>query len=165
VALETPAPMMRCPLCEYEGARGELHAHLVSEHADAVETWTDAASGKMHYRVQCPLCEADHEARVKPRSQDPDFLQTFAREIRLVAFDMLLNHLEAEHAALPGGRTAEPAPLRSSLPPSGPGGGRGRPGANGVPLPPGMDEPDLPPWAQGDAALPITHVEKAGDDK
>jgi hypothetical protein len=136
---------MRCPLCAYEATRGEVHAHLPVAHPEAVETWTDASSGKMHYRIECPVCADVHESRVKPRSHDRAFLETFAYEIRLVAFDMLLNHLEAEHGAL---GADEPAPLRSSLPPAGPGGGRGRPGAEGVPLPPGMDEPDLPPWAR-----------------
>ncbi len=139
---------MRCPLCgAFDATRGEVHAHLAAEHGDAVETWTDAASGRMHYRVECPECHDAHEARVKPRSHDPAFLETFAHEIRLVAFDMLLNHLEGEHDALPAG---EARPLRTSLPPAGPAGGRGRPGAHGVPLPPGMDEPDLPPWALTD---------------
>ncbi len=91
---------MRCPLCEFESARGDIHSHLVDDHPGAVEMWTEAASGRMRYRVACPLCGAAHEARVKPRSQDPTFLTTFGHEIRLVAFDMLLNHLEAEHAAL-----------------------------------------------------------------
>ncbi len=142
---------MRCPLCAYDAVRGEVHRHLADDHPEAVEMWTEAVSGKMRYRVQCPLCEEAHEARVKPRSHDPEFLTTFSREIRLVAFDMLLNHLEAEHGALPAG---EPASLHSSFPAAGPGGGRGRPGADGVPLPPGMDEPELPPWA----TLKITHT-------
>jgi hypothetical protein len=125
--------------------------------------WTDAATGKMHYRVACPLCEDAHEARVKPRSHDPAFLKTFSHEIRLVAFDMLLNHLEAEHEALAAG---DPAPLRSSLPPAGPAGGRGRPGAQGVPLPPGMDEPDLPPWARAAERLKVTRVDpRTGSEK
>ncbi len=150
---------MRCPLCAYEGKRGELHAHLADDHADAVETWTDSASGRMRYRVACPVCDAAHEASIKPRSHDRAFLQTFAHEIRLVAFDMLLNHLEAEHAALP---TGEPAPLHASLPPSGPAGGRGRPGAQGIPLPPGLDEPDLPPWARAAESLKVTRVNDRG---
>jgi hypothetical protein len=87
---------MRCPLCDFEAGRGEVHAHLVGAHPDAVETWRIGAS-RMRYRVSCPVCGAEHEARVKPRSHDPDFLETFSREIRMVAFDMLLNHLEAEH--------------------------------------------------------------------
>lgn len=88
---------MRCPLCEFEGPRGEVHSHLVETHADAVETWT-VGNGRMRYRVVCPQCGAEHEARVKPRGRDPEFLETFSREIRMVAFDMLINHIEAEHA-------------------------------------------------------------------
>jgi hypothetical protein len=34
---------------------------------------------------------------IKPRSRDPRFIEEFQREIRLVAFDMLVNHLIAEH--------------------------------------------------------------------
>ena len=144
---------MHCPLCELEGTRGEIHRHLADGHPEAVEMWTDADSGKMRYQVACPLCGDAHEARVKPRSQDPEFLTTFAYEIRLVAFDMLLCHLEALHI---GACVAEPLPLRSDLPAAGPGGGRGRPGADGVPLPPGMDEPDLPPWALAAERLKVT---------
>lgn len=117
--------------------------------------WTDATSGKMHYRVSCPLCGDAHESRVKPRSSDREFLKTFSREIRMVAFDMLLNHLEASHESDGAGVEGEPAALRSELPFAGPAGGRGRPGAGGVPLPPGMDEPDLPPWARGVRGLKI----------
>jgi transcription elongation factor Elf1 len=87
---------VRCPLCQYEAPRGDVHAHLVDAHTDAVEMWT-AGSSRMRYRVSCPICGSSHEARVKPRSKDPDFLETFAREIRMVAFDMLINHVEVEH--------------------------------------------------------------------
>ena len=88
---------MRCPFCEYAGARSELHLHLARDHPEAVETWTESA-GRMRYRVRCPKCEQAHVARVKPRSQDPEFLERFAHEIRLVAFDMLLHHVEGEHS-------------------------------------------------------------------
>ncbi len=156
---------MRCPLCDLEATRGEVHAHLADHHPAAVEIWTDAASGKMHYRVACPLCDDAHEARVKPRSQDPEFLRTFAREIRLVGFDMLLNHFEAEHEALPAG---VPRPRYSDLPSAGPGGGRGRPGAGGVPLPPGMGEPDLPPWMRAmedRRGLKVVQSDESGSEK
>jgi hypothetical protein len=145
---------MQCPLCELDAPRGEIHRHLADSHPEAVEMWTEAASGKMRYQVGCPLCEEVHEARVKPRSHDPEFLTTFANEIRLVAFDMLLCHLEAEHASAEADR--ESLPLRTALPSAGPGGGRGRPGADGVPLPPGMDEPVLPPWAVAAERLKVT---------
>jgi hypothetical protein len=165
--------MTRCPFCNHEGRRGEVHAHLVAEHPEQVQTWAQAASGRMRYRVACPLCGAEHEARVKPRSLDPNFLEGFAREIRLVAFDMLLCHLEAEHAegALADGQRQEAeaedrhgGPVREApappnrLPPAGPGGGRGRPGADGVPLPPGMAEPELPAWMRAAAELKVKQV-------
>jgi hypothetical protein len=136
---------MRCPLCAYSGPRGSVHAHLAGEHPGAVEMWTEASSGRMRYRVACPHCGEAHEARVKPRSQDPRFLEEYAREIRLVAFDMLLLHVEAEHEAAPapGGEG-----VAGSLPLAGPSGGRGRPGLPGVPLPPGMEEPEVPAWAE-----------------
>ena len=89
---------MHCPLCEFEGTRDSVHGHLVQAHAEAVETWT-VGSGRMRYRIVCPRCGAEHEARVKPRGQDPVFLETFSREIRMVAFDMLINHIVAEHEA------------------------------------------------------------------
>ena len=89
---------MRCPLCALDGPRDVVHGHLVQAHPDAVETWTIGA-GRMRYRIVCPRCGAAHEARVKPRSRDREFLETFSREIRMVAFDMLINHIEAEHAA------------------------------------------------------------------
>ena len=82
-----------------QGPRGEVHAHLVDAHGEAVETWS-AGSGRRRYRISCPVCGAAHEARVKPRSADPDFLATFAREIRMVAFDMLINHVSVEHPEL-----------------------------------------------------------------
>lgn len=153
---------MRCPLCEYEGARADVHGHLAEGHQDGVEMWTDASDGRMRYRVACPFCEQDHEARVKPRSHDPAFLVRFAHEIRLVAFDMLLNHIEGEHVVA---QSVEPAALRSTLPAAGPGGGRGRPGAQGVPLPPGMAEPELPAWMEAAAALKVTQVHPSGREQ
>lgn len=128
----------RCPFCELEAPRPEVHAHMVQTHADRMEAWRDAASGRMHYRVECPECGERYEKRIKPRSRDPRFLEEFAGEVRMVAFDMLLNHVEAEHGD--GAEALDEA--EEALPAAGPGGGRGRPGAPGVPLPPGMGEED-----------------------
>jgi hypothetical protein len=151
--------MTQCPICGLESDRSSVHAHLAGEHPEAVEVSSDEGSGRMRYRVACPQCEQAHEARVKPRSRDPEFLVRFAYEIRLVAFDMLLNHLEAEHGAP---RSGAPAPPRSALPAAGPGGGRGRPGAEGVPMPPGMARPELPAWME--AAAPRPPRPELGDD-
>ena len=49
------------------------------------------------YVVECPECGAVHEQPIKPRSTDPSFVEEFEAEIRLVGFDMLVNHLMAEH--------------------------------------------------------------------
>jgi len=188
--------MTACPFCSHVGGRSEVHAHLVDEHPDQVQTWAQAESGRMRYRIVCPRCGAEHEARVKPRSLDPHFLEGFAREIRLVAFDMLLCHLEAEHGegvapaehgeeapraehgeeapraehgeeARPPERAEgvaqEDAPPRAKLPAAGPGGGRGRPGAEGVPLPPGMAEPQLPAWMRAAAELKVKQVKPSGE--
>lgn len=132
---------MRCPLCDLQAPRSEVHAHLVAEHPEGVRTWEDG-DGRMRYEVACPICDATHVHRVKPRSTDPGFLAEFAAEIRLVAYDMLLNHVQAEHLDAPADAPAagEDAPL----PGFGPGGGRGRPGDGEVPLPPGMQRPAPP---------------------
>lgn len=128
----------RCPFCDLEAGRPEVHAHMVGAHAERMEAWRDAASGRMHYRVECPVCGDHYERRIKPRSRDARFLEEFAGEVRMVAFDMLLNHVEAEHGQTAG----DPAPAGEARPAAGPAGGRGRPGGPGVPLPPGMTEED-----------------------
>lgn len=89
--------MTACPFCAESGDRMHVHRHLVDAHPERIETWTDANTGRMRYRVECPRCGADYEHRVKPRSKDPTFLETFATEVRMVGFDMLLNHMTAEH--------------------------------------------------------------------
>lgn len=89
---------MKCPWCEFEGAPRPLHAHLGEEHIEMVEM--QERDGKRFYRVTCPVCQDYHEQQVKPRSKDPDFLVEFRKQIALVAFDMLINHLMAEHQAL-----------------------------------------------------------------
>jgi hypothetical protein len=87
----------RCPFCPEHGARTEVHRHMVDFHPDQIETWSDTKTGRMRYRIVCPTCGADYEHRVKPRSKDAAFLTTFAVEVRMVGFDMLLNHMTAEH--------------------------------------------------------------------
>ena len=139
--------MTRCPFCELDAPRAEVHAHMVAEHGDRAEAWRDARSGRMRHRIQCPLCGDAYERSVKPRLHGAggSFLEEFAREIRMVGFDQLLNHLQAEHAEAPDRPGGSPAP--DPLPAAGPGGGRGRPGVAGVPLPPGMGESDVAPGA------------------
>lgn len=72
-----------------------MHAHLSDVHPDAVHFGQRA--GRHYYAVECPVCHAGYEQQVKPRMADERFVDEFRREIRMVAFDMLVNHLLAEH--------------------------------------------------------------------
>ena len=96
---------MDCPFCSFEGPPRTLHAHLGSEHADAVRF--EERGGRSFYALTCPLCGDGYEREIKPRGRDPGFVEAFSAQIRLVALDMLVNHLMGEHTELPGD-TAEP---------------------------------------------------------
>jgi hypothetical protein len=89
--------VMRCPYCDVEGSRQVIHAHLVELHGDKVVGRRDEQAGKLFYRLDCPQCDEYSEREVNPRGRDPNFLQAYEREIRLVAFDLLLYHIEAAH--------------------------------------------------------------------
>jgi len=86
---------MKCPWCTLTAAPRSLHAHLGESHPEGVRF--EETAGTRSYVVVCPLCEATHVQPIKPRSRDADFLREYEHEIRLVAFDMLVNHLMAEH--------------------------------------------------------------------
>ncbi len=88
--------MLTCPWCAFSGGPRALQAHLTEEHPEGV-TFGERANGTRFYEITCPVCSVSYDQRIKPRSQDPGFLDEFQREIRLVAFDMLVNHLVAEH--------------------------------------------------------------------
>lgn len=92
---------MKCPFCAHAGSRPELHAHLTDFHPDEVKT-RRSASGTMFFVLSCPLCDAEQMQQVKPRSQDPSFLEDHAKEIRVVAFDGFLYHLQLDHKEDPG---------------------------------------------------------------
>ncbi|MEK7836376.1 MAG: hypothetical protein AAB328_00195, partial [candidate division NC10 bacterium] len=49
------------------------------------------------WSARCPRCSLREGHVVKPCWGDPGFLVEFQREIRLVAFDLLLYHLEDAH--------------------------------------------------------------------
>lgn len=85
---------MTCAYCSLSGHRRALHAHLAADHASEVKTRFDEGTGRMFFTVSCPKCGQTIEKRVKPRWKNPEFLDEFSREIRLVAFDLLLYHLE-----------------------------------------------------------------------
>ncbi|RMF70183.1 MAG: hypothetical protein D6743_00690 [Calditrichaeota bacterium] len=85
---------MTCPYCSFSGHRMDLHAHLVEDHAEEVKIYVDQALGKMVYELTCPLCQ---EGVKTPLSKRAEQLQEYQREIRMVAFDLLLYHLEEMH--------------------------------------------------------------------
>jgi hypothetical protein len=82
----------------------ETHAHLGREHGDLVRTRRDPESANLRltFALDCPFCDEGMERVVNPRGREPGFLDEFAREIRLVAFDLLLYHLQASHAVVVG---------------------------------------------------------------
>lgn len=88
---------MTCPYCALEAPRRALHRHLTDTHGDRVTTTVVEAEGRMLYAIACPRCGGEIQHQVKPRWRDPGFLAEFGAEIRLVAFDLLLHHLEDAH--------------------------------------------------------------------
>ncbi len=103
---------MNCPYCASTGARREVHAHLWDAHPEQVRTFRDEARGTLKFALDCPFCEEGLERVANPRGREAAFLEEFRREIALVAFDLLLYHLQASHAeqvGLPPIPVEEPA--------------------------------------------------------
>lgn len=86
---------MECPWCDFSGNPRELHAHLGAAHPDSV-SFKDSGARRL-YSVTCPYCGASYQQAIKPGVNDPEFLEEYALEVRLVAFDMLVNHILVEH--------------------------------------------------------------------
>lgn len=86
---------MRCPFCSFEAQPRALHAHLGDQHADAVRF--EERGGRSFYALTCPICGDGYEREIKPRGRDPGFVDEFSTQIRMVALDMLVNHLMGEH--------------------------------------------------------------------
>lgn len=95
---------MRCPWCTFEGSPRRLHAHLAEAHPEGIRF--EERVGRSFYALTCPVCGAGYEHQIKPRGRDPGFVEEYQGQIRLVAFDMLVNHLMAEHGE---GVAQEPA--------------------------------------------------------
>ncbi len=100
---------MSCPFCRdlRDADRRTLHAHLCKVHGDAVAVGLDQDKDRMYYQLTCPKCEYVVSRTVRPRSTDEQFLQEYRAEIALVAFDLLLYHLDLAHAAEGGPKTYE----------------------------------------------------------
>lgn len=88
---------MNCPYCGIGGTRMATHAHLGEAHAAEVRTFRDEARDRLRFALGCPFCEDGMERTVNPRGREAGFLEEFHREITLVAFDLLLYHLQASH--------------------------------------------------------------------
>ena len=89
---------MHCPFCSFDGPPRSLHAHLGDQHADAVRF--EERGGRSFYALACPICGDGYEREIKPRGRDPGFVDEFSTQIRMVALDMLVNHLMGEHEDL-----------------------------------------------------------------
>ncbi len=86
---------MNCPWCEFSGRPRELHAHLGASHPETVSF--EGTGSRRRYSVTCPYCDAGYQQAIKPGLDDPEFLEEYCQEVRLVAFDMLVNHILVEH--------------------------------------------------------------------
>jgi hypothetical protein len=97
-----------------------LHAHLGDQHPEAIRF--EDRGERWFYALDCPLCGDGYEREIKPRGRDPGFVEEFSAQIRLVAFDMLVNHLLGEHEDLeiPEDDEPEPEPETTEVPVAGP---------------------------------------------
>jgi len=85
---------MNCPHCKFSGPRMDLHAHLVNAHGEAIKIYVDKQLGKLVYEMTCPLCS---DSVKQPLKKSAAVLGEYHREIRMVAFDLLLYHLQEKH--------------------------------------------------------------------
>lgn len=92
---------MKCPWCPLDAPVRELHAHLAREHGDRIRTYHHA--DRQFYEVVCPVCGQSYDQRIKKAGADDSFVAEFEQQIRMVAFDMLINHLLVEHEEQPAG--------------------------------------------------------------
>ena len=86
---------MRCPWCDFEASPRGLHAHLGDRHGDQVRT--GERNSKVFYEITCPVCGERYTHLMRKAARDPEFVAGFGHEIGMVALDMLVHHLLAEH--------------------------------------------------------------------
>jgi hypothetical protein len=92
---------MECPFCgSAQDEWRHLHRHLADAHADLVVRGEDLQS-RLFFHVACPRCAWRFEQPLRGRRRDAAFLEEFAREITLVAFDQLMVHWVEDHEATP----------------------------------------------------------------
>jgi hypothetical protein len=85
---------MNCPHCSFSGHRMDLHAHLVEKHSDEIKISADERTGKMMYEMRCPICG---ESATETLKKSAAVLEEYKRELCMVAFDLLLYHLQEQH--------------------------------------------------------------------
>jgi hypothetical protein len=97
----------------------ETHRHLLDGHAAEVRTFRDEARDRLRFALGCPFCDDGMERTVNPRGREAGFLEEFQREIALVAFDLLLYHLQASHPeriGLPAEPSESSVPAEAAMP-------------------------------------------------
>lgn len=113
---------MKCPWCDFDETPRALHAHLGETHPEQVRF--EDKMGRSFYGIECPVCGDSYQQQIKPRGRDSAFVEEFSAQIRLVAFDMLVNHLMAEHGeGVEAGAASEPEPSPAGPQIPAPGGG------------------------------------------
>jgi hypothetical protein len=75
----------------------DLHAHLLQVHGEEIKIYVDAQTGMMFYEMTCPLCK---DSVKQPLKKSAAVLAEYQREIRMVAFDLLLYHLQEKHESI-----------------------------------------------------------------
>jgi transposase-like protein len=96
---------MNCPHCSFSGHRMDLHAHLVERHANEITITADEHTGKMMYTMRCPIC---NQSATETLKKSASVLEEYRREICMVAFDLLLYHLQEHHPDVKDERGANP---------------------------------------------------------
>ena len=86
---------MKCPFCVLDEPVRDVHAHLAAEHGGEIRT--EDIGERIAYTVTCPYCSQRYRQPIRKSAGDPQFVEEFERQIHLVAFDMLINHVLAEH--------------------------------------------------------------------
>jgi hypothetical protein len=79
-----------------------IHAHLADAHPENVTLGHHEGPNDPYFKVGCPACDQEAIQSVNPGGRDPRFLEEFEREVRLVAFDLLLFHMQADHPEMLG---------------------------------------------------------------
>jgi hypothetical protein len=70
----------------------DVHAHLVDDHPEAMTIGREGET--LFFEMSCPICDEHVKETLKKRAS---MLAGYEREIRMVAFDLLLYHVQEKH--------------------------------------------------------------------